>query len=208
MAKQGTAPAGGGPDQLRLFIACELADDVRLALGLIQADLRRLGADSLRWVRPEGIHVTLKFLGSVDAARAPEIAAALAAAVDPFELRLRPGALGTFGGDRLRVVWVGLEGDVEGLVSLAASVEAALGPLGFPRERRPFAAHLTLARPRDHVPPEELRTLAALVRRYRPPALPSMTLREVSLMQSTLGPGGSMYTRLASFPATAGPAAS
>lgn len=188
------------PNQLRLFVACELPDDVRDALARIQADLRRMAGDSLRWVRPESIHVTLKFLGEVDGARIDDIKAALAAVIEPFELQVRPSSLGTFGGDRLRVVWVGLEGDIEALASLAGVLEAALEPLGFPRERRPFAPHLTLARPRDHVPPAELRTLASLVRRYQPPPLPSMTFREVNVMQSTLGPGGSVYTKLAAFP--------
>jgi 2'-5' RNA ligase len=200
MANRGPAPRGERAAQLRLFVACELPEEVREALGGVQTDLRRMGADSLRWVRPEGIHITLKFLGGVDEARAGEITAALAAAVEPFELRLRPGALGTFGGDRLRVVWVGLDGDTEALASLAGRVEGALAPLGFPGEQRPFAAHLTLARAPDHVPLGERRQLAALVRRYRPPALPTMTLRRVALMQSTLGPGGSVYTRLAAFP--------
>ncbi|MEX1252993.1 MAG: RNA 2',3'-cyclic phosphodiesterase [Dehalococcoidia bacterium] len=199
MGRQG-APVAQRPNQLRLFVACELPDDVREALGRVQADLRRAGADSLRWVRPEGIHVTLKFLGEVDAERVDAVTSALAAAIEPFELRVRPSALGTFGGDRLRVVWVGLEGDIDALASLAGRVEGALEPLGFPRERRPFAPHLTLARPRDHVPPAELRTLASLVRRYQPPPLPSMTLREVNLMQSTLERGGSVYTKLAGLP--------
>ena len=191
---------GERPNQVRLFVACELPDDVRDALGRIQADLRRMAGDSLRWVRPESIHVTLKFLGEVDATRVGDITAALAAAIEPFELRVRPATLGTFGGDRLRVVWVGLEGATDALAALAARVEGALEPLGFPREQRPFAAHLTLARAPDHVPVEERRQLAALARRYQPPPLPSMTLRQVALMRSTLGPGGSLYSRLAAFP--------
>ena len=191
-----------GPPQLRLFVACELPDDVRQALAAVQDDLKRQGAGGLRWARPEGIHVTLKFLGGVDASRLEAITSALAAAVpEPFELRLSAsGGLGGFGGARLRVVWVGLEGDVGPLAALAGRVEAALAPLGFPQERRPFAAHLTLARAPDQATGEERRRLAALLKRYRPPPLPSMILTEVSLMRSVLGPGGSVYHRLASFP--------
>ena len=186
--------------QLRLFVACELPDEVRRALGRIQEDLRRLGAGRLRWVRPESIHVTLKFLGGVESSRVEGITAALGPAVEAFELRLRLASLGGFGGARLRVVWVGLDGDVEGLAALAGRVEAALQPLGFPLERRPFAAHLTLARVPDQVPPAERRQLASLVDRYRAPPPPSMTFAQVSLMESQLGPGGSVYKRLASFP--------
>ncbi len=188
--------------QLRLFVACALPDEMRRALGRIQDDLRSaLGGGRLRWVRPEAIHVTLKFLGEVEESRVDEITSALRSAVEPFELRLSAsGGLGGFGGARLRVVWVGLEGDVEGLASLAGRVETALAPLGFPSERRPFAAHLTLARVPDQVPSAERRQLASLVERYRSPPLPSMVLTEVHLMRSILGPGGAVYHRLASFP--------
>ena len=195
--------AAEGERQLRLFVACELPDDVRTALGHIQDDLRSAsdgGAGRLRWVRPEAIHVTLKFLGAVAESRLEAIRSALGAAVDPFELRLRAGTLGGFGGTRLRVLWVGLEGDVEELASLAARVEGALAPLGFPREGRPFAAHLTLARVPDQAPPAERRRLSELLERYRLPPQPSMVLTEVLLMQSVLGPGGSVYHQLASFP--------
>lgn len=189
------------PNQLRLFVACELSDAVRDGLRRIQDDLRRLGAGRLRWARPEGIHVTLKFLGDVDEARVEEISSALTDAIEPFELRLSAaGGLGSFGGARLRVIWVGLQGDVEALASIAGRVEAALTPLGFPRERRPFAAHLTLARVPDQVPPADRRKLADLIDGYRPPSLPSMIVTDVSLMQSTLRPSGSVYQRLASFP--------
>ncbi len=191
------------PGERRLFVACELPPEVRDALGGLQDSLRRAGAGRLRWARPEGIHVTLKFLGGVDERRLGEVTAALANAIEPFELRVRPAALGGFGGARIRVVWVGLEGDVDGLAALAARIDGALAPLGFPREQRPFAAHLTLARVPDQASTSERRDLSALVSRYEPPALPSMTFRQVSLMQSTLSPGGSVYTRLASFPTSA-----
>jgi 2'-5' RNA ligase len=151
-------------------------------------------------VRPESVHVTLKFLGEVEETRVADITSALAAAVEPFELRLQPAALGGFGGARLRVVWLGLEGDVEALAALAGRVEQALTPLGFPAERRPFAAHLTIARVPDRASSEERRQLALLLKRHRSPALPSMILTEVRLMRSVLGPGGSAYYRMASFP--------
>lgn len=185
---------------LRLFVACELSDDVRQALSGVQDGLRGLGADRLRWVRPESIHVTLKFLGEVEASRVGAITDALAPVIEPFELQLRPASVGRFGGARLRVVWVALEGDVEGLAALAGRVEAALEPLGFPRERRPFAAHLTIARVPDRASPGDRRDLANLIERYDIPPMPSMTFSSVNLMQSNLGPGGAVYQRLASFP--------
>ena len=187
-------------EQLRLFVACELPDDARRALGGVQDDLRRLGADRLRWVRPEGIHVTLKFLGAVDEGRVAAITSALNGAIAPFQLRLGFGKLGGFGGRDVRVVWVRLEGDAPGLSELADGVESALAPLGFPPERRPFAAHVTLARAPEQLPATLRRQLPDLLERYRPPPLPLMTLTEVSLMRSILGSGGSAYERVACFP--------
>jgi 2'-5' RNA ligase len=170
----------------------------------VQRLLEERGADGLRWVRPEGIHLTLKFLGEVPARRLEAIERVLARAVrEPFRFSVQMAKLGSFGGSTgLRVVWVGLEGEVEGLVRLAARVDAALEPLGFPRERRPFAAHLTLARVKEGASPQDRRRLFELVRSLEPPSLPALTLDVVSLMRSTLEPGGARYQCLARFPTT------
>ena len=192
-------------DELRLFVACELPEDVKRGLGRVQDDLRREGVDdALRWVRPDVVHLTLKFLGAVPRSELAGLKVALTGAIEPFALTLRPATVGSFGGARMRVVWAGLEGDVEGLAALAGRIDEALAPLGFERERRPFAAHVTLARVRDRVTDEERRRAALLVRRYRMPDLPSMTLSEAALMESRLGPGGSSYHRLARFPEAGG----
>ncbi len=153
-------------------------------------------------MRPEGIHLTLKFLGPVPARRLEAIERALARAVsEPFRLSVRLGRLGSFGGSTgLRVVWVGLEGDVEALARLAAQVEGAMESMGFERERRPFAAHLTLARVKDEASPQDRRRLFDLVRTLELPPLPGATLDALSLMQSTLEPGGARYQCLARFP--------
>ena len=187
------------PASLRLFVACELSDEIRAALARVQDELQNSGAGNLRWVRPEGIHITLKFLGQVERERVPEVTAALASMIEPFRLRLAPARLGGFGGARIRVVWIGVEGDTEGLASIAQRVERALTPLGFPAERRPFEPHLTLARVPDRMPAAERGRLAGLVRDYRSAPLPSMIVTSASLIQSVLGPGGSVYHNLATF---------
>jgi 2'-5' RNA ligase len=190
-----------GPS-LRLFVACELPGEAKEALAAVQRLLQEHGADGLRWVRPEGIHLTLKFLGQAPARRLEAIERALAGAVqEPFKFSVELGRLGSFGGSTgLRVVWVGLEGELEALSGLAARVERALEPLGFPRERRPFAAHLTLARVKESASPQDRRRLFELVRSLELPPLPRVILEAVSLMQSTLEPGGARYQCLARFP--------
>ena len=187
---------------MRLFIACELPPATKAALAEVQSQLRARGAEELRWVRPEGMHLTLKFLGDVPAERVPAIEEALAAAVEgPLEMRLAFRALGTFGGPaRLRVLWVGAEGDTPRLVELAGRVESALAPLGFPPERRPYSPHLTLARVSDRASPEQRRRLAELVAAFAMPPAPEAVVREVNLMRSFLEPGGARYQRLAVFP--------
>ncbi len=187
---------------LRLFVACELPPAVREALGDLQGSLRKAGASNLRWVRPEGIHLTLKFLGSVAPERVGGVQDALGKAVsEPFRWQVRLSKVGGFGGPaRLRVVWVGLEGDLEPMNEMARRVELALKPLGFPSEGRPFAPHLTLARVRDEASVEERRRLHQLLQAFPFPSSPAFTLDSVSLMRSFLEPGGARYVCLARFP--------
>lgn len=193
---------------LRLFVAIELPDDVRRALGRVQEDLRARveraasqGRPPVRWTRPEGIHVTLKFLGATPPSRVGPLIDALNAAVAPFRLALQPDGVGNFGGrNNLRTLWVGLGGDIDGLARLAGDVDRAVARLGYAPETRPFRPHLTLARLADHLDRAQRAALHEIVTSYTPPALPAFVADRVSLMKSTLGPGGSIYERLAAFP--------
>jgi 2'-5' RNA ligase len=98
------------------------------------------------------------------------------------------------------VVWVGVEGDVERVAELQRRVEAALARLGFPTEDRPFSPHLTLARVPDHVGSADRERLWDLTKALTAPEAAPVTIRELSLMRSILGPGGAVYERLAAFP--------
>ncbi len=181
---------------MRLFLAIDLPREVRQALGDLQ-DRTRRSCPGWRWVRPEGIHLTLRFLGEVgpaDEARQRETwrrAVAGHAAV-----RFQVGGLGVFpGGGRPRVLWVGVKDASAGgdLAALATSLEAAARELGFEPEERPFRAHLTLARAeregRPIAPPPGGSPIAA-----------DVEADEVVLFRSELGPGGAKYTRIAAFP--------
>ena len=185
---------------LRLFVAVELPDEVREALAALQADLRRRGLDGLRWVRPEGIHLTLKFLGETPSHKLPAIQAALAESVKgvpPHRLSL--GAPGTFGSSRRpQVLWVDLVGDLTPLGRLQHQVEGALAAISFPREKRQFAPHLTLARVRPQSARALAPRLAEAVAAVQPPS-GTIEVQELSLMHSRLQPGGAVYERLAAF---------
>ena len=199
--------ASSSDASLRLFVAIELPDEVRRALEQTTAALRRaLPEGSLRWVRPDGIHVTLKFLGATPAARVDAVRDALASAVGgAAAFDLRPGGIGSFGGRRnLRVVWVGVEGDTAALAALAERIEAAMEPLGFAREQRAFNAHLTLARVRDEATPSEREQISDALASFPSAAMLSFRAADVSLMRSTLGRGGAKYDALAHFPLNTG----
>ena len=200
-------PGGAPADRpLRLFVAIALPESWHAILRQTQNRLRDAGL-RLRFVRPENAHLTLKFLGEVEAARLPALTAALAAVPErhrPFALAL--GDPGSFGpGRRPRVLWVGLRGDLDALSSLHAAVEAALAPLRFARDTGPFRAHITLARTPENLPTTDAAriapALAALGRLRSEP----LAVREFALMQSDLGAGGPRYTALASWPLTPAP---
>ena len=185
----------------RLFVAIDLPEAVRESLGRLQAELRARDLPGLRWTRPEGIHLTLKFLGETPAASVPAIQDALARAVrgaSQFQLAL--GAPGTFGNRRgPRVLWVDVGGDLEPLGRLQAAVERELTAAGIAPEERAFSPHLTLARvpqpPRPALAERISRALEAVV-----PPQDRFEATEVVLMRSELQPGGAVYSRVQAFP--------
>jgi 2'-5' RNA ligase len=186
-----------GPASLRLFVAILLPQSWIALLGDVQQDLRRAGL-GLRYVRPEGIHLTLKFLGETPIDRVAAIEGALAEAaakVRPFTLHL--DGLGTFGpASRPRVVWVGVEGDRPLLIELFDVVERALHHVGFTPERRAFNPHLTLARVPDQMPAAEAARIVPVLEHRSWKAAESHSVDSVSLMRSDLGAGGARYTAL------------
>lgn len=177
----------------------------RAVMATIDGLRRTLAAPSVRWVRPEGIHATLEFLGATPEDRVPAIKRALAGCAEtvaPFELT--PLGVGSFGGRDVRVIWIGLGGDEGALADLAESVETALEPLGFDRQQRDFNAHLTLARVRDDATPADRLRLHEAIGRFDAPVFPSFHVGEFVLMQSILGAGGAHYRPLAKFALTGG----
>jgi len=189
-------------DMLRLFVAIELPEEIRGQLRQTVADLRTaLPADPIRWVRPEGIHLTLKFLGDVEAGRLDDLKESVAGALSgtsPF--RLQPTTLGSFGGrGGLRVIWIGLGGDTEALAALAGAVDRGLVSLGFTAERRPYRGHLTLARIRDRTDGGARTRIHELLSGQPQPRFSSFPVGGISLMRSTLSPGGARYDRQAAF---------
>jgi 2'-5' RNA ligase len=175
---------------MRLFIAIELSDAVRRALAATQESLRPRCPD-VRWIAPEQLHLTVKFLGDVadnDVTAVSEAMASAAATSKPFAMRI--GEYGCFPErGAVRIVWTSAVEENGLLGGCVAAVEAQIEPLGFPREHRPFAAHITIGRVREDRSQGKLRTL---VQAYRGQVIEQEVL-SLTLMSSALSPKGSTY---------------
>jgi RNA 2',3'-cyclic 3'-phosphodiesterase len=187
-------------ENIRSFIALELPGNVRVALKDVQKTLSDKYAGTAKWVAPESIHLTLKFLGNVAADRLPAVISATQAAAHqsaPFNLTI--SGLGAFPSlSRVQVVWVGLSGDLVAVQSLQKNIEISLGPLGFPPENRPFTPHLTLARVREHIGLPERHALGELIAHTRLESDRTIPVRAVNLMRSQLTRSGAIYSCLKS----------
>ena len=182
---------------MRCFVAIDVSPDVRAALARAQTAVRAIarGTD-VRWVDPAQLHLTVQFLGQVPDPQVPDIAARLetVAATTP-PITLAAAGLGAFPTvRRARVVWAGVTTGAAELAALAQGVGAALAPLGFPPEDRPFRAHATLGRVRS---PRALGALARALERHGGVDLGTWTAREIVLYQSRLRPTGAVYEAVA-----------
>jgi len=180
---------------MRLFVAMDIPEDVRSAIGALVAKLR-VACRNARWVRIEGLHITLKFIGETPSEKTVEIKNALASipSLAPIPINFR--GLGFFPNERRpRVLWAGIAAGPE-LSALAAAVNTSLASLGFRHEERAFSPHLTLAR---FDTPRGLDALHAAIEKAGPLEFGRATAKEFHLYQSVLKPGGAEYTRLATF---------
>jgi RNA 2',3'-cyclic 3'-phosphodiesterase len=183
---------------IRSFVAVDIAAPVRAGLRALQAELAQADAD-VRWVRAEGIHVTLKFLGAVEAARLERVHTALVDALHAQPaLHLQVRGLGAFPSlRRPRVLWTGLHGD--GLDAVARYVETALTALGFTPERRAFTPHVTIGRVNS------LRGWPRLEEQFKAHLddnFGGSAVEAVIIYRSTLRPDGAVYTPLWTIPLT------
>jgi 2'-5' RNA ligase len=186
---------------VRLFVALDIPDAVRNALAALSHDLRKLSSAG-RWVRIEGAHITLKFIGETPDDRAERIRSVLHEARGPGPIELQFSGLGFFPTPRRpRVLWAGVAAGPE-LRTLAAAIETQLEPLGIPHETRDFSPHITLAR---FDSPKGLDALSGAVENLGAPEFGRATSREFHLYQSVLKRGGAEYTRLASYPISGEP---
>lgn len=188
---------------LRSFLALDTPDEIRKEIGAAQDRLKRIIQGDIRWVRPEGIHLTLKFFGNISGNDAANISAAVGRAsvgIRPFALTI--GGVGAFPDPhRPRVLYLGMNGDVERLVAFQEELEQALSMIGFPREERPFRLHLTLGRIKN---PRGLIGLAGVMEKGESYMAGQFTASGLGLFKSDMTPRGAVYTRIAWHPFSGG----
>jgi 2'-5' RNA ligase len=203
---------------LRTFVAVEVGDEVTRRAAVILERLRQDAGGDIKWVDPRNFHLTVKFLGPTrrsDLPRLSEALRGLAARVTPFDLEF--AGVGAFPGVRRpQVVWLGVIAGQEPLAALAGEAETVCESLGWPRDQKPYRAHLTLGRTRDRgarpgakdpgragsfpeAPAHAARRVEALGAE-RDASAGVTTVHRLVLMESQLHPRGPTYTVLDSFP--------
>ncbi len=181
---------------MRAFIAIDLPDSLQATLAATQGEFRQSAPDA-RWSRPEGIHLTLKFLGEISDAQTKQVVETLAqlGPFEPFEIEVN--GFGWFpNAQRPRVFWAGITAP-PALAELAAKIEARLEKTGFAREDRTFSPHLTLARFKVPRPQPDL---SAAVASRAQGSLGKFKASEFFLFESKLSPQGSQYRKVMRFP--------
>lgn len=187
-----------GNERFRAFLAIGLPEEIRERIRTVQQELRRNLGD-VKWVRPEGIHLTLKFFGSIgmdEAERIAPVVAGLAGRTAPMGLVLEKAG-GFPDLRRTRVLWIGVGGEIERLAALQRDIEAGLEAIGFLREERSFTPHLTLGRVRDSR--SGIAGAREAITGLEGHVAGLFTAGGLALYKSDLMPDGAVYTKLRYF---------
>ncbi len=183
---------------IRTFLAIDLPEEIKIQIENIQNRLKT-ALRGIRWTRPEGIHLTLKFFGNISENQIYNISGIVekdTVSIRPFTLNI--STLGIFpNSKRPRVLWLGIGGSVEILLNLQKEIERDLESIGFKRENRTFKAHLTLGRVKS---PKDAKGLSEIIENERVYDTGSFCAGGVTLLKSDLTPQGAIYTKLVYFP--------
>ncbi|HZY44480.1 MAG TPA: RNA 2',3'-cyclic phosphodiesterase [Anaerolineae bacterium] len=192
-------------DAIRTFIAIELPQAILDQLSEIQARLKSaVPGHAMRWVKPDSIHLTLKFLGQTPDDQIGLITSSMKAGLaghPAFTLEISgAGCYPTV--QRPRVIWIGVHEDqnAKHLSAVQHAVESSIAPLGYPTERRDFSPHLTLGRVSHEVQPADLKKIGAAIGANAVGLLGRFEVIQVALIRSDLKPHGAVYTILARAP--------
>ncbi len=183
-------------DTVRAFIAIELKVETIAFIQKFQDGLRSYGLKA-RWITPENIHLTLKFLGDINNEDVKKAGDALISATgENAAIRLRAKSIGVFPGvKRPRIIWTGIAGQTKELLNLQKILDEKLQTFGFPKEKRPFKGHLTIARIKKKI---DAKRLIDAMKEFSGFESKTFMVDEVVLFKSELKPSGAVYSRLIS----------
>jgi len=185
---------------MRVFIAIDIDEQIRKGLGRLQNEMRSkadIRKGDVKWVNPDVMHLTLKFLGEIKDVQVVEVCNITRKVADRhknFELEVE--TVGYFGGKSARVLWVGTGQNCENLLQLQGDLEQELASAGWPKETRKFAGHLTVCRVRNSKAGFKL---ARMTEEYKDLKLGTVLADSVSVYQSQLTPKGPIYTVLGNY---------
>ncbi len=180
--------------EIRTFIAINMTNEIKELLGKIQIELKKAEAD-VKWVAPEGMHLTLKFLGNIFIGQLESVCQMVLEATSNFnQFQLSLSSLGAFPNlSSPKVVWVGIDKGKEECIQLAKQIDNNLNRLGFPVESKEFFPHLTLGRVKS---PRGRNELLKSITTLKTKSFGQMSVTKVEVMGSQLTPKGSIYTTL------------
>lgn len=182
---------------LRCFISVELPSAIKQDVSAVANALRKSDAD-IKWITPENLHITLKFLGNTEESLVPDIIVLLRKKLSPYPpFYIRITGAGCFPDKRHpKILWAGVE-DSDSLQSLQEAIEDAMAGLGYPREKKAFSPHLTLGRVRSQ---KRINDVLRRLEEFREVSFGAVEITSVSLMKSELKPAGAAYSTLAEIP--------
>ena len=181
-------------EKVRTFVAIKLTPEIISNIGRVQEELKRTDAQ-VRWVKPENIHLTLKFLAHVTPEELEKAKITTKKTIGPFApFEMSVASLGAFPRMKYpRVIWVGIDKGREELKRMASHLEEELAIVGFAKEKRPFSPHLTLGRVKSSKGRERL---VEAFTKLKASNLGNMRVTQISIMKSELKPQGPIYTSL------------
>jgi 2'-5' RNA ligase len=186
---------------LRTFFACRISDENLSRIDHLLVDLKNRIPDSVKWVSPKNLHLTIKFLGEFKQTDVEPVKAALTTALldfQPFPISIHD--LGAFPSPaKPQIIWLGLEAD-QALYRLVETLEQQCALLGYPREKRPFAAHITIGRLRQSASPTDSALIAEVLRKRQSLAIGEQSIDALHFFKSELTQRGPIYQTLFTLP--------
>lgn len=179
-------------NSIRAFIAFDLPKDILESIGNVQEQVKKRGT-KFRWVPFTNIHLTMKFIGDIHVDLVDKVSNIMAESAEGFStISLYASGIGVFPGlHRPRVLWIGIDGEIDRLYRLQKTLDEKLSTIGIPTEKRPFQGHLTIGRAKEGM---NMESLKESLRAFYDFQTRPFGINEMKLFQSELSPTGAVYS--------------